>query len=92
MVVFDDNYKAEAFMSRRTARLTTHERRLLVKRVRFQGLPDAHVAKTTRTPATALGVAVRPASDFAPPQHGRGQDAHGQTKPGPSRAAAAPRN
>ena len=32
-------------MSHRNARLTTHGRRLLVERVRFQGMPVAHVAK-----------------------------------------------
>ncbi len=32
-------------MSHRNARLTTHGRRLLVQRVRFQGMPVAHVAK-----------------------------------------------
>ena len=43
--MFDDNYKPEASMSHRNARLTTHGRRLLVERVRFQGMPVAHVAK-----------------------------------------------
>lgn len=32
-------------MSHRNSRLTTHGRRLLVERVRFQGMPVAHVAK-----------------------------------------------
>ena len=44
-MVFNDNYKPEASMSHRNARLTTHGRRLLVERVRFQGMPVAHVAK-----------------------------------------------
>jgi hypothetical protein len=39
IVVFDDNYKPEASVSHRNARLTTYGRRLLVERVRFQGMP-----------------------------------------------------
>ena len=43
--MFDDDYKPEAFMSHRNARLTVYGRRLLVQRVRVQGMPVAHAAK-----------------------------------------------
>ena len=35
----------EVFMGHRSARLTVHGRRLLVRRVRFEGMPVAHVAR-----------------------------------------------
>src|SRR5258706_16070878 len=38
-------HKSEVFVSHRNARLTFHGRRLLVQRVRREGMPVAHVAR-----------------------------------------------